>query len=542
MIQNPILPGFHPDPCIVRVGEDYYLAVSSFEWFPGIPLYHSKDLKNWELVDYALKSVKYADLTGERASKGVWAPCLSYCEKEKRFYVFYSNIHGSNLWKMDIDNFLIWADDIHGPWSDPVYVMSSGFDASLFHDGDKKWMVWQERDTRPQNTAHRPIVLQEFDIGQKRLVGKPIRLTYGFTEHGFTEGPHLYKHGEYYYLLTAEGGTGYGHGAAVGRSRNIEGPYEADPQGPILTSALHEYSVRENPQMLKPELYNPATVIQKAGHASLVETQTGEWYAVHLSSRPILPQKRCILGRETSIQKMAWTSDGWIRMEDGSNLAKDFVPEPKIAETPFPPLPEYDDFDKEQLAIFYNSPRNPITPDWASLVRRKSWLALRGRETLTSAYTPSIVARRLTAMQAQVTTKMDFHPETYLQTAGLTCYYDNEDYFCIYKSYDEDRGSLVLGIEGFSNGTLVETELEPIDIPDGTVFLRAEIEKEKLQFSYSMDGESFQKLGPVLDMTLLSDEGNQRCLFTGTYVGIFAQDMYRRESWAEFDFLEYKIL
>ena len=133
MIQNPILRGFNPDPSIIRVGDDYYIAVSSFEWFPGVPIYHSRDLMHWQLIGHALKTKEYLDLTGEEPSKGVWAPALSYNESEKRFYLIYSNVHCQNPWFFDVDNYLIWTDDIKkGEWSKPVYLNSSGFDPSLF--------------------------------------------------------------------------------------------------------------------------------------------------------------------------------------------------------------------------------------------------------------------------------------------------------------------------------------------------------------------------------------------------------------------------
>ena len=239
MIQNPILRGFNPDPSIIRVGDDYYIAVSSFEWFPGVPIYHSRDLMHWQLIGHALKTKEYLDLTGEEPSKGVWAPALSYNESEKRFYLIYSNVHCQNPWFFDVDNYLIWTDDIKkGEWSKPVYLNSSGFDPSLFHDDDgRKWLINKDRDFRPGRMDDRSIIVQEYDSERNTLIGQPTVISRGATKRGFVEGAHIYKHNGMYYLITAEGGTGYGHCVAVSRSKSVTGPYEPDPQNPVITSA-----------------------------------------------------------------------------------------------------------------------------------------------------------------------------------------------------------------------------------------------------------------------------------------------------------------
>ena len=541
MIHNPILPGFNPDPVVIRVNDDFYLATSSFEWFPGIPIYHSRDLANWKLIDHALKTKRHIDMTCLPPSKGVWAPCLSYCEAEKRFYVLYSNVYNSNRLQFDVDNLLIWADSIHGPWSEPVYINSSGFDASLFHDDDgRKWVVNQERDFRPGHETMRPIIIQEYCPQQQKLIGRPIRLTYGATKRGFTESPHIYKHNGMYYLMTAEGGTGYGHCVALLRSENVTGPYESCPHNPIITSCVGEFAMRPEISYAMLDLYNPDEVLQKAGHGSLIETQTGEWYIAHLCGRPVMPQKRCVLGRETAIQKVEWTDDGWLRMFDGTNIAKEYVPAPKLPEHPFPKdNPRYD-FDDTVLDLHFCTPRNEITPDWANLSARPGYLRLRGRESLTSNHHPSLIARRLTAFNATVTTKMDFSADYYQHLAGLTCYYETSNFYCIYKTYSEELNQNIIAVNGYENGKYVDGgNAHAIVEKDATVYLRAEIMTERLQFSYSTDGNTFHKLGPVLDMTVLSDEASNFGEFTGTFVGIFAQDTHTRSKYADFDYFEY---
>lgn len=168
MIQNPILPGFNPDPCICRKGDDYYLAVSTFEWFPGIPIYHSRDLKHWELYTHVLTDDEKVDLKKLPSAKGIWAPCLTYCQEEDLFYVVYGVMNSMNARYFDVDNYLITAKDIRGPWSEPVYLHSSGFDASIFHDDNgKKYIVSLEWETRLGYEKPGSICMVEYDPVKK---------------------------------------------------------------------------------------------------------------------------------------------------------------------------------------------------------------------------------------------------------------------------------------------------------------------------------------------------------------------------------------
>ena len=543
MIKNPILPGAHGDPSIIRDGDDFYLITSTFEWFPGIPLYHSRDLQNWELVDYLLKTKEYLDLTGIRPSLGVWAPSLSFNKSEHRFYLMYSNVHSRNSLYFDVDNFLIWTDDIRGEWSKPVYINSSGFDPSLFHDDDgRTWIVNKDRDFRPQNIDKRAIVIQEYDFSQTKLIGKPIVISKGATERRFVEGPHIFKHNGWYYLITAEGGTGYGHCVALSRASQITGPYEKCPHNPIITSNPNNFVGTEVVPFMMPEHYNPNLTLQKAGHGSLVETQNGEWYMAHLCGRPIMPQKRCILGRETAIQKMEWTDDQWLRMADGSNLAKAETPEPDLPVSPVPDAENFCDFNDGRISLHFNTPRNEITSAWADAESHQGFLRLRGQESLTSNYYVSLLARRLTAFRARVTTQLNFSPDHYRHMAGLACYYDTESHYAVFKTYDEVLDQDIVSIIGYINSRLIETNAA-VTVPRGTpVWLRSEIDHADLQFYYSLDGDNFTKLGQTLDMSALSDEASECGIFTGTFIGMFAQDTHTKSKWAEFDWFNYEPL
>ena len=417
MIKNPILPGFNPDPCICRKGDDYYLAVSTFEWFPGIPIYHSRDLKHWELYTHVLTDDEKVDLKKLPSAKGIWAPCLTYCQEEDLFYVVYGVMNSMNARYFDVDNYLITAKDIRGPWSEPVYLHSSGFDASIFHDDNgKKYIVSLEWETRLGYEKPGSICMVEYDPVKKEIVGYPKRMWRGGTDRGCIEAPHLTKRGEYYYIMCAEGGTGYNHCVTMGRSSQVWGPYERDPQNPIVTNVPGVSYERSDPDHLKPKYFNPDSILQKSGHGSYVELPTGEVYLVHLCARLFVPELCCTLGRETSIQKMMWTEDGWLRMADGSNLAKMETPEPHLPEVPLQMPPEFDDFNSPQLGNFYYAPR--IMPTrFADVTARPGWVRLRGQESRTSLNKVSILARKLTSVHARITTKMDFLLQRYTSTA-----------------------------------------------------------------------------------------------------------------------------
>ena len=541
MIHNPILPGFNPDPCICRKGEDYYLAVSTFEWFPGIPIYHSKDLESWELYTHVLTDDEKVDLKKLPSAKGIWAPCLTYCEKEDLFYVVYGVMNSMNARYFDVDNFVITAKDIRGPWSEPVYLHSAGFDASLFHDDDgRKWVVSLEWETRDGYEKPGVICLAEYDPQKKEIAGYPKRIWRGGTDRGCIEAPHLTKRGKYYYLMCAEGGTGYNHCVTMARAENVWGPYEGDPRNPIVTSVPGVSMERHDPDHLKPKYYNPDSVLQKSGHGSYVETTQGEVYLVHLCSRPFVPELRCTLGRETAIQKMLWTEDGWLRMADGSNLAKLDVPESNLPKCPLPQIPERDDFDSGELGNWYYSPR--IMPwRFADVKARPGYVRLRGQESGTSLNKASILARKLTSLHVTVTTKMEFVPEVYQHNAGLILYYDNMNFIFLRKYYSETLGQSALAVLQLENGVRTEFLDTRIPVKDVPIYLQITVDGRETCFSWSYDGKTYERIGKVFDTTKFSDEYCKFGEFTGTMVGITCADRVKHCHYADFDFLEYSV-
>lgn len=538
MIKNPILPGFNPDPCICRKGDDYYLAVSTFEWFPGIPIYHSKDLKNWELYTHVLTDDETVDLKKLPSAKGIWAPCLTYCEEEDLFYVIYGVMNSMNARYFDVNNYLITAKDIKGPWSEPVYLHSSGFDASILHDNGKKYIVSLEWETREGYEKPGAICMVEYDPEKKEIIGYPKRIWNGGTDRGCIEAPHLYKRGDYYYIMCAEGGTGYNHCVTMGRSKEIWGPYAADPMNPIVTSVPGESNERHDPDHLKPRYYNPDSILQKSGHGSVVDTQNGETYLVHLCARPFVPELRCTLGRETAIQKMIWTDDQWLRMASGGNLAEVLVEASNLPEVPVKQIPDFDDFNEEELGLQYYAPR--IMPQrFADLKARPGYVRIRGQESRTSLNQVSILARKLTSVYATVTTKMEFVPEVHQHSAGLILYYDNMNYINLRKYYSETLGQSALSIIHLENGEKTEFLNTRIPVSDDPIYLRLTIEGRQSYFSWCYDGMNYQKIGRVFDTTRFSDEYCKYGEFTGTMVGLTCADRVKHSHYADFDFFEY---
>ncbi|MFW6677314.1 glycoside hydrolase family 43 protein [Lacrimispora sp. AGF001] len=538
MIKNPILPGFNPDPCICRKGDDYYLAVSTFEWFPGIPIYHSKDLKNWELYTHVLTDDETVDLKKLPSAKGIWAPCLTYCEEEDLFYVIYGVMNSMNARYFDVNNYLITATDIRGPWSEPVYLHSSGFDASILHDDGKKYIVSLEWETREGYEKPGAICMVEYDPEKKEIISYPKRIWNGGTDRGCIEAPHLYKRGEYYYIMCAEGGTGYNHCVTMGRSKEIWGPYAADPMNPIVTSVHGESNERHDPDHLKPRYYNPDSILQKSGHGSVIDTQNGETYLVHLCARPFVPELRCTLGRETAIQKMIWTDDHWLRMANGGNLAEVLVEASNLPEVPVKQIPDFDDFNEEELGLQYYAPR--IMPQrFADLKARPGYVRIRGQESRTSLNQVSILARKLTSVYATVTTKMEFVPEVHQHSAGLILYYDNMNYINLRKYYSETLGQSALSIIHLENGEKTEFLNTRIPVSDDPIYLRLTIEGRQSYFSWCYDGVNYQKIGRVFDTTRFSDEYCKYGEFTGTMVGLTCADRVKHSHYADFDFFEY---
>ncbi|WP_020209778.1 glycoside hydrolase family 43 protein [Gilvimarinus chinensis] len=526
-IRNPILPGFNPDPSIVRVGDDFYIATSTFEWYPGVQIHHSRDLKNWRLVSRPLNRPALLDMTGEPDSCGVWAPCLSWADG--RFWLIYTDVKRFDGNFKDTHNYLTTCERIDGDWTDPVYLNSSGFDPSLFHDEDgRKWLVNMVWDHRPERTFFGGILLQEYDVSSQRLIGTAKNIFAGSTL-GFTEGPHIYKRDGYYYLLTAEGGTGYDHAMTLARSRSLTGPYELDPNGHFITA-------KDNPEL----------AIQRCGHGAVVDTPNGsEHYAVHLCSRPLSPEDRFSpLGRESAIQRVRWDDQGWLRLDNESNLPETSVQAPNLPEHPWPAEATDFDFTNSELPQAFQWLRTPRHERLFSLTERAGCLRLFGRESLGSHFESSLVALRQDSLSCEAGAVVEFNPENFQQMAGLVCYYNSQKFHYLYISHDEALGKqLAIMSCDAKLGLEASFPMAPIALESNKkIHLKAVIRRAELTFSYRYDDSEWCELPVTLDYRHLSCEAGkgEGASFTGTFIGMACQDLTGTARAADFHHFYYQ--
>ena len=549
-IQNPILRGFHPDPSIINVGGDYYIATSTFEWWPGIRLHHSRDLMQWELIEYPLNKTAQADLRGVGASQGVWAPCLSY--DQGIFYLAYTVVKSFYCNMYDTENYLIMAENIHGPWSEPVMLNNFGFDPSLFHDDDgKKYIVSVSTDHRvPKKYAGR-LVLQEYDPVKKTMTG-PVQDIYK-ADRIFLEGPHIFKRNGWYYLFSADTGTGEGHGQTIQRAKSIWGPYKM-----YQAEFMQRQSENEAYSILTSR-HHEDVLLQKSGHCDLVETPDGEWYAVHLCGRASKDKnpsdaarfpdcRRYMLGRETAIQKMKWTEDDWLVLDCGGNTPQQEVEPPKAAKEFLQTDKVYrngqlirDDFDSLKLHLDYQSLRVPMDEYHISLAARPGWLRMYGRSGLASKFSQTLIARRMTEYQMEASACMEFEPDVFKQMAGLILMYDTDNYLYLHVSYDEDYGKCITLLKAENKKYAYLSDYLPLE-QGKAVYLKLEVDNEKVRFFYGYEEEyhsgKLQKIGPCVNASFLSDEACEEGWFSGTMIGICCQDLTGFGKHADFDWFE----
>ncbi|WCM29037.1 glycoside hydrolase family 43 protein [Sphingomonas sp. QA11] len=533
MIRNPILRGFNPDPSIVRVGEDYYIATSTFEWFPGVQIHHSRDLATWTLVARPLVRASQLDMRGDPDSCGVWAPCLTH--DGNRFHLIYTDVKrygrtttggasGASL--RDFHNYLVTSETIEGDWSDPVYLNSSGFDPSMFHDDDgRKYLTNMLWDHRPGRNRFAGIVLQEYCAAKQMLIGEP-RLIFEGTPLGLTEAPHLYKRNGCYYLITAEGGTAWNHAVTMARSRDLTGPYELHPDIYIL-------SARDRPD----------ASLQRAGHADLVETPSGEPWMVYLCGRPLPNRGRCVLGRETAIQPMRWAEDGWLYTASGDSIPQLDIPG-RAVDAPPPAVPDRADFDDGLLPIDFQWLRSPDPDGLFSLTAHPGHLRLHGRESLGSLFEQALVARRQQAFCYSAGTVVEFDPQSYQQAAGLICYYNSSKFHYLFVTAGEHGGRQIQVMSALPDSPQADAFSQIHDIAaQGRIHLRAEVDYERLRFAFRVEGDSeWTWLREQFDASILSDEASAPGLpnFTGAFVGMACQDGSGRRLPADFDWFDYR--
>lgn len=516
-ILNPILPGFNPDPCICKANGKYYIATSTFEWFPGVHIHESEDLVNWKLKYSPLDSVEYLDLKGIPDSAGIWAPALSFYEGT--FYLVYTIAKQIDGYFKDVDNYVITSKDINGPWSKPMFINKSGFDPSMYHENGRHYILNPQWDYRPLD-GHRKfngLILQEFDFNEG-MVGKS-KVIFNGSGTGGTEGPHLIKKDNYYYIIAAEGGTGRHHSICVARSKNILGPYEISPYHPLITA------------------WEKDTILKKSGHGNFVETDDGEWYMTHLCSRYLENKNECVLGRESALQKIEWI-DGWPRMVQGDETPLVEVDAPKCAKKRNKEVKSYQ-------TKFYKDCINMLEDGWISLRTpfenkiklTEGGLIIKGGDSLTSTHEQSLIARKWNSFKFSAETIMQFNPYHYSQMAGLTCYYNSKVWHFIYVGYDEIKEKRVINImtnDNFNFNMPLKEDYIYIDDDICDIYLKVEVDQENLRFYYAFDTDDYKPIGPKLDASILTDEHAQGWAYTGAVVGITAIDLFNKDTKALF--------
>ena len=536
-ITNPVLPGFNADPSMIRVGDTYYIANSTFEWFPGVRLHESKDMVHWNLLPSPLSTTTLLDMKGNPSSGGIWAPDLSYADG--KFWLIYTDVKVTEGAFKDMTNYLTTAEDIRGPWSDPIAVNGVGFDASLFHDEDgRKYLVQQTWDHREYKHQFDGITLTEFDTDTMTLKPETARTIYEGTDVKLVEGPHLYKINGYYYLFAAQGGTIFTHQEVVARSKSLDAlSFETEPGDPFITNFDTPYSY-----------------LQKQGHGALVNTPGGEWYYASLTGRPwnhatessTDPRGWSTLGRETAIQKVEWDDEGWPRVVGGHG-GQTFVEAPKDAILTDAPADHsrHDEFDKPELDLDWNTLRIPFSEKMGSFGDGK--LVLKGQGSLANLFDVSMIASRWQAFYFDAETKVKFNPNSYQQMAGLTNFYNDKHWSFAFITWNEVNGHVIeVGENNRGNYTSYLKD-DAIAIPEGTeyVWFRTKVRKESYTYEYSFDGNEFHEIPVVLDAAILSDDyvvQSYGGFFTGAFVGLAAVDYSGYGTEAEFDYFDYKEL
>jgi xylan 1,4-beta-xylosidase len=506
---EPVISGFHPDPSICRVGSDYYLVNSTFEYFPGVPVYHSRDLVNWRLIGYCMTRESQLKLTSIGSSGGIFAPTIRY--NKGTFYMVCTVVYGQG-------NFYVTAKNPAGPWSEPVWLDQEGIDPSLFFDDDGKIYY-----TRHVGGGDGYIGQTTLDLKTGKLEGALQEIWRG-TGGIWPEGPHLYKIKKKYYLMIAEGGTSYDHRVTIASSDSPMGPYTANPANPVLTH-------RQNGKL----------PIQALGHADMVETPDG-WWGVCLGIRPQGGSFHH-LGRETFLFPVTWTKEGWPVM--GTNGGIDLtMPAPRLKEATWPAEAERDEFKGKELGLAWNYLRNPHSVDY-SLSERPGFLRLKGSTlSLNNPYdSPAFAARRQEHLTCRISTKISFDPGKENEEAGLVIRGNEKNHYEIAVGLSE--GKRVIIYRWVRNKKVFkEQKFEAPGTEDVVLIVNAT--PLEYQFAFQLAGGSEQPVnsadGPA-GIARTQDLSSEKIGgFTGVFIGLYATGNGTAcETPADFDWFEYKV-
>lgn len=480
--KNPIIPGFYPDPSICRVGEWFYLVTSSFEYFPGIPLFKSRDLVNWEQIGHCLTRESQLNLYKVFKSGGVYAPTIRY--SNGRFYMVTTNVP-------DGGNFYVYTDDIEGEWSEPVSLDIGGIDPSLFFDRDGKTYIMTNEGT---DGTFGHIVLAELDIETGEILTDHIEIWKG-TGGMWPEAPHIYFRDGYYYLMIAEGGTSYGHMVTISRSKDIFGPYESCPHNPILTH-------RERPN----------SPIQATGHGDLVEDNNGGWWIVFLGVRPSNINMHH-LGRETFLAPVTWSEDGWPVVNNFKDIELEMDVDSSTIQNFEKSYETIDCFKDENLAQYWNYIRNPQEGNY-------EWgngLILTGSEvTLSDVGNPVFLGRRQQHFSFRTLVEIDLTTLIEGDEAGITAFYSDEHHYDLHITVRGGLKCLEVRKVVADINTVTYSEVIEMD----KILLSIKADKKRYFFGYGKN-EAFLKYVERGRTQLLCTEV-ATAKFTGTYIGMYA--------------------
>jgi alpha-N-arabinofuranosidase len=496
--RNPILSGYYPDPSVLRVGSDYYLVNSSFTNFPGLPLFHSRDLVNWTQVANVIDRPSQFSFKGLRSSRGIYAPDISH--RDGRFYVVTTCVDcGGNV--------VMTATNPKGPWSDPIKLRSGGIDPSLFWDKDGKvYLVGNDAPAeKPRYDGHRAIWVQEFDPAALAVKGDRTLLVNGGVDIAarpiWIEGPHIFRRGQYYYLIAAEGGTGDNHSQVVFRSTSVRGPFLPYERNPILSQ-----------RTLDPTRPNPVT---SAGHAKFVQTADGAWWASFLATRPY-GDGLYNIGRETFLLPVSWKDDWPVVLEDGKPIP--FVaPRPALPAQPRPALPfsgdfaYTDEFTGARLSDQWIGVRTPAAP-FHRLANGRLVLEPAGQlGDLDS--TPAFIARRQQHHIARVATSLRFRPIQEGDRAGLVAYQSDASHLFYGLARLGQRNVLALTVR---DKAASDRLLASVPLDSEALDLQIEADGGRMRFSYTAGGVT-RVLRADVDASFLSTA--KAGGFTGTIIG-----------------------
>ena len=519
--RNPIIPGFYPDPSICRVGEDYFLVTSSFEYFPGVPLFHSRDLVHWRQLGHVLDRPSQLDLSESLCSQGIFAPSIRH--HDGVFYMVTTCRRQRGDAFADL-NFVVTATDPAGPWSE-LHVLEDEagiIDPSLFFDDDgRAWYTANRRVDDPPYEGYREIWMQEFDPERMRLVGERRPLWSGALKGaGTPEAPHLYKVEGAYYLLIAEGGTYHQHAVSIARSDCVTGPYEGNPGNPILT---HRHLGLDHP------ITNP-------GHADLVETQNGEWWMVALASRPY-GGYFYNLGRETFLAPVRW-EEGWPVVSPGTGRVELEHEAPDLPEHRWPSEPACDHFDAPELASCWNVIRTPPSTFW-NLAERRGHLRLTLRPHTLSDPQPAFIGRRQRHIDFAVRAKMAFAPATATETAGLALLQSSDFYYALVVVRASDAESEIRLVRRRGDAGEVVARRS---VPGSLHYLKVEARGQDYSFFHASAPEAWQAVAQGVDGRILSTPVAGG--FVGAYIGMYATSggVADSGSHADYDYFEYQSL